>query len=324
MDCQEGGARETAARHGVSQHHKNRTAWYVPRAPGKARFKSAAQDNLHRVRHPAPGVDHNGDYMKKPTHHNHHHALFAAILAFSAVASADTITVRSDYWFPYNGEPGSAQEGYMIELLRLAAAGTGDTIDYRLMDWELALERSLNGTSDCVVGAIASDAPEHLRTSAAWGKSQNVVYGLDGNSIALDAVDDLKSLRIGVVQDYAYGDAIDAVLEADGVQTSRVEASRRAFPLLVMKLVTRKIDVLIEDENVASAGLKELGLSNRVVPVSSNLTEADDLFVACTPNARGGKLIAAFDQILEQSRASGELDKILARYGLEDWAPVTP
>jgi polar amino acid transport system substrate-binding protein len=263
--------------------------------------------------------------MKKPTHHRYHHrALLAAILTFSAVASADTITVRSDYWFPYNGEPGSAQEGYMIELLRLAAAGTGDTIDYRLMDWELALERSLNGTSDCVVGAIASDAPEHLRTSAAWGKSQNVVYGLDGNSITLNAVDDLKPLRIGVVQDYAYGDAIDALLEADGVQTSRVEASRRAFPLLVMKLVTRKIDVLIEDENVASAGLKELGLSDRVVPVSSHLTEADDLFVACTPNARGGKLIAAFDQILEQSRASGELGKILARYGLEDWAPVTP
>ncbi len=283
----------------------------------------------------------------------HRAPLLAALLALGSNACADTITVRSDYWFPYNGEPGSAQEGYMIDLLRLAAAASGDTIDYRLMDWELALERSLTGTSDCVVGAIESDAPNHLRSSAPWGRSQNVVYGLvvdanaihevvgaisneplhssqnaayalDGKPIKLKQVADLKPLRIGVVQDYAYGDAIDEVLAADDAQVSRVEASRRAFPLLVMKLVTRKIDVLIEDENVASAGLKQLGLSNRVIPVSSSLTEADDLFVACTPNARGAKLIAAFDQILEQSRASGELATILARYGLEDWAPATP
>lgn len=283
----------------------------------------------------------------------HRSPWLAALLALGANASADTITVRSDYWFPYNGEPGSAQEGYMIDLLRLAAAANGDTVDYRLMDWELALQRSLSGTTDCVVGAIESDAPDHLRSSAPWGSSQNVVYGLitdanaidevvgaigneplrgsqnvvlthDGHPITLKQVADLKPLRIGAVADYSYGDAIDAVLTADDAQVSRVEASRRAFPLLVMKLVTHKIDVLIEDENVASAGLKQLGLSNRVVPVSNSLTEADDLFVACTPNARGGKLIAAFDKILEQSRASGELDALLARYGLKDWAPPTP
>lgn len=283
----------------------------------------------------------------------HHASLLATLLSLSTLACADTISVRSDYWFPYNGEPGSAQEGYMIDLLRLSAAGSGDSIDYRLMDWEMALERSLSGTIDCVVGAIASDAPDHLRTSAAWGSSQNVVYGLAGNAdvlnevtgvigsapvasghdvahdlhgnvITLKSVAELKPLRVGAVQDYSYGDEIDAVLAADDAQVSRVEASRRAFPLLVMKLVTKKIDVLIEDENVAAASLKEMGLSHRVIPISSTLTEADDLFVACTPNARGSKLIAAFDATLAQARASGELAKLLARYGLEDWAPATP
>jgi len=285
----------------------------------------------------------------------HHASLVATLLALTlgTAARADTITVRSDYWFPYNGEPGSPQEGYMIDLLRLAAASRGDTVDYRLMDWELALQRSLSGTVDCVVGAIASDAPDHLRTRTPWGSSQNVVYGRagdadvldevtsaigsaplpshrdvahdrDGQAISLNGVADLKPLRIGVVQDYSYGDAIDAVLADDGAQVSRVEASRRAFPVLVMKLVTKKIDVLIEDENVAAASLKEMGLSARVIPISSNLTEADDLFVACTPNERGGKLIAAFDSTLEQARASGELAKLLVRYGLEDWAPITP
>lgn len=237
----------------------------------------------------------------------------------SAPATADTITVRSDYWYPYNGEPARKNEGYMIELLRKAAAENGDTIDYALMDWELALQRTLEGTSDCVVGAIESDAPNHVRTTLPWGKSQNVLYAMAGRPVTINAVSDLGKLRVGAVDDYSYGDEIDAVFASDQAQVTRVRASRRAFPLLAMKLVTGKVDVLIEDRNVADAAINELGMTGRIQPVADNLTEADDIFVACTPNERGRALAARFDATLRQARASGELNGILQRYGLTDW-----
>ena len=38
--------------------------------------------------------------------------LFVAVLAGAAgAAHADTITIRSDSWYPYNGKPGSTPEG---------------------------------------------------------------------------------------------------------------------------------------------------------------------------------------------------------------------
>lgn len=247
-------------------------------------------------------------------------AMSLLALAASTSAHADTITIRSDYWYPYNGEPNRKDEGYMIELLRKAAAANGDTIDYALMDWELALQRTLDGTSDCVVGAIASDAPTHARTTLPWGRSQNVLYALNDSKFNVRSTTDLLKLRIGAVDDYSYGDNIDEVLKAPETQVTRVQASRRAFPVLAMRLVTGKVDVVIEDRNVANAALNELGMSQRIRPVAENLTEADDIFVACTPNERGRKLVARFDAVLSEARESGELPTLLARYGLSDWA----
>lgn len=252
------------------------------------------------------------------------HAIAIGILAIVTAipAAADTITVRSDYWFPYNGEPNHKNEGYMIDLLRDAAAANGDTIDYALMDWELALQRTLEGSADCVVGAIASDAPNHVRTTLPWGRSQNVLYAMVDRPLAIHAVSDLSKLRIGAVENYSYGDEVDAVLASEQAQVTRVEASRRAFPVLAMKLVTGKVDVLIEDRNVADAAISELGMSTRIRPVADALTEADDIYVACTPNARGRVLVTKFDAALQRTRASGELGSILQRYGLTDWGQI--
>lgn len=247
----------------------------------------------------------------------------ALALATAGRANADTITIRSDYWYPYNGEPNRKNEGYIIELLRKSAAASGDTIDYVLMDWELALQRTRQGSNDCVVGAIASDAPEHARTTLPWGRSQNVLYALDDRPITIATIADLGKLRVGAVDDYSYGDDIDAVLSADNANVTRVQASRRAFPVLAMRLVTGKVDVLIEDRNVANAALNELGMNQRIRPIAENLTEADDIYVACTPNERGRKLVAQFDATLRQAREGGELATLLARYGLSDWATAT-
>jgi polar amino acid transport system substrate-binding protein len=244
------------------------------------------------------------------------------VLLLPAVAArAETITVLSDYWYPYNGEPRAASEGYMIDLLRWIAKADGDTIDYRLLDWELALQRTEAGTGgDCVVGATEGDAPRHARASQPWGKSLNTLYGHVDRMPAIPNLEALRALRIGVVADYSYGDDIDALLAEEGVQVVRVQASRRAVPLMVMRLATKQVDVIIEDVNVATVALNEMQMEASIKPISIDFMESDDLFVACSPNARGRALIAKFDAGMARARAEGELQRILASYELKDWA----
>lgn len=254
--------------------------------------------------------------------------LFGLVLVSGALlsggrAQADTIIVVSDSWYPYNGEPGAKKEGYKIDLLRWIAQANGHTIDYRLLDWELALERTLSGKGgDCVVGATAGDAPDHARTSQPWGKSVNTFYGHIDRMPSITSYDSLRELRVGAVEDYAYGDEIDAILNAEGANVLRVAASRRAFPLLVMRLATRQVDVIIEDLNVATAGLAEIDMEESIKPVEVDFMEPDDLFVACTPNERGRGLIAQFDAGMAKARAEGKLAEILAKYVLDDWMTV--
>lgn len=242
------------------------------------------------------------------------------LLLPTAPLRADTITVLSDYWFPYNGQPKAAQEGYKIDLLRWVAEQSGDSIDYRLLDWELALQRTESGNGgDCVVGATEGDAPRHVRTSQPWGRSLNTFYGHVDRMPTIADLAALRSLRIGVVADYSYGDDIDTLLAEEGAQVLRVQSSRRAVPLLVMRLATKQVDVIIEDINVATVALHEIKMAESIKPIEVDFVEADDLFVACTPNERGRALIEKFNAGMAKARAQGELQRILASYELEDW-----
>lgn len=246
--------------------------------------------------------------------------VLAAALA-PAGARADTIVVLSDFWFPYNGQPKSQREGYKIDLLRHIAKANGHSIDYRLLDWELSLQRTESGQGgDCVVGAIESDAPRHARTARPWGVSENMLYGHIDRMPSVPDLDALRALRIGVVADYSYGDELDALLEEIEDRVTRIQASRRAFPQLVLRLATKQADVIIEDANVARVGLTELGMTETIRAIDVDFLEPDPVYVACTPNERGRRFIALFDAGMEKARADGELQRILDKYSLSDWA----
>jgi polar amino acid transport system substrate-binding protein len=235
-------------------------------------------------------------------------------------ARGDTIVVLSDYWHPYNGQPGAKSEGYKIDLMRAIAEANGHAIDYRLIDWELALSRTLSGTGgDCVVGAFESDAPRHARTSEPWGISQNAILGHVDRMPEIRDLEALRGLRIGVVADYSYGDALDELFAEDGIHVVRVQSSRRAFPALVIRLVTKRVDVIVEEVNVAKVGLRELKMSESVRAVDVDFLEPAPIYVACTPNARGHGFAHMFDIGLKKARADGRLQYILDRYDLQDW-----
>lgn len=245
--------------------------------------------------------------------------LATALLALSLPAAADTITIESDYWYPYNGAPGATNEGYVIELLREIAAEQGDRIDYRLMDWDNSLARSLSGSVDCAVGGFVDEVPDHANTSQSWGLSETVLFGHAERLPRVRSLQDLRGLRVGAVVGYEYGEDIDTMLEDPQVEVVRVQSSRQAFPHLVMRLVTGKIDVALSDLNVGTAAVKELGLSDRIVLVNDNLAEAEGIYVSCSPSARGRALVARFDEGLSKARANGRLATLLAKYGLRDW-----
>lgn len=244
------------------------------------------------------------------------------LLAVTLSAAADVITIRADEWLPYNGGSNMKPPGYMIEMADAIAKKNGHTLDYRNMPWENAVEAVRSGLTDCLVGAYKSDAPDLMFPSKGWGRSANAFYGFKENAWRYNGLDSLKTVRVGIAEGYSYGDEFDAYFEANKADATKVvvvEVIGRAIVRLIARVVSRRIDVFIEDTNVATYGLKSAGIDDRIVSLGL-AGELNDMYIACTPKTpRGRELADMFDRGADELRKSGELATILAHYSLSDW-----
>ena len=77
-----------------------------------------------------------------------------ALLFTSHLLFADTIRLRADYWYPFNGEPQDKNPGHMIEIAKTAWEQAGYHLDYQLMPWEESITKARAGEADCIVGGI--------------------------------------------------------------------------------------------------------------------------------------------------------------------------
>ncbi len=247
-------------------------------------------------------------------------AALAVLLAFSHGVLAKSVSIRADVWFPINGIPGSDKPGYMIELAQVILKEHGYTVDYQASPWERSLAEVRSGKFDCVVGAYTDDAPDFIFPELSWGEIESTFYVKKGSNWKYDGVKSLMAVKVGTIGGYAYSDEFDAYVAANH-NSARVQVVKgnNALENNIKKLLAGRIDTLIESHLVMEAKLKEMGLANKVEGAGL-LAEADSMYIACSPaKAQSKKIVKWFTEGLKKLRASGELQKILAKYGLTDW-----
>lgn len=244
------------------------------------------------------------------------------LLLLASPVSADTIRIRADEWLPYNGPSSQKPPGYMIEMATRIAAAAGHTVDYRHIPWDSALDGVRAGRFDCVVGAARTDAPDFAFPDQHWGLSSVAFYALADSTWTYTGLPSLDGVRLGVIPDYSYSDDLDPYIEEHADNPARVVqviGGGRVAMSAASRLVSRKIDVFAEDPNVMRATLKTLDLSGRIVE-RGRAKEDDPIFIACTPaDPRGAAYAKLFSEGTNSLRDSGELAKILANYGMQDW-----
>lgn len=235
-----------------------------------------------------------------------------------ATAHADTVTIRADHWYPMNGTPGATQPGFMIEIAQQTLAKGGHTVDYALMPWERAIYSAQKGQIDCIVGAYKSDAPDLLFPENSQGVDTVAAYVKKGSAWRYTDLDSLKTVKLGAISGYGYGDEIDAYIEKNP-QNVQLIGGDTALDQNIKKLTAGRIDVLIESPAVFNAKIKDLQLEGQFEQAGT-LSEIENLYIACTPAKASSKTyIKLISEGTEALRQSGELAKILEKYGLKDW-----
>lgn len=233
---------------------------------------------------------------------------------------SDTITLGADEWCPYNCDPGSDLPGFMVEIAATIFKAKGHTVDYRVMPWTRAIQDARTGKYNGIIGAGKEDAPDFVFPAEEAALMKNALFGKSGMTWRYTGIDSLNEKTLGVVKGYTYTEEIDSYIKANEKKSQRIQVAsgETALDSNVKKLISGRIDVIIEDANVMGHYLKKNALENEVQEVGEMPT--DKLFIAFSPsNPLSQNYAGMISEGLVQLRNSGELKRILEKYGLKDW-----
>tara|TARA_R110002049_G_scaffold99587_5_gene242427 strand:+ start:727 stop:1497 length:771 start_codon:yes stop_codon:yes gene_type:complete len=245
------------------------------------------------------------------------------LLGFALISSsllAETLTIRSDRWYPINGDPNDTAPGYMIEIAKEILTPKNITVDYQISPWARAIVKAKQGRIDCIVGAYKSDVPNFLFPELAWGMDQNFFYVKEDNPWRYTNFDSLLNTKIGLIHKYSYTKELERFAkEAKNKAIFDYTFGENALKQNIAKVLAGRLTATIESYLVMPEKLSLLGLENKLIPAGS-IGEPTPMYIACSPKKESSKVyVKWFDEGLTTLRENGRLNAILAKYGLSDW-----
>lgn len=238
-------------------------------------------------------------------------------LLAGAVSAGDTLRIISpDYWCPFSCKVGAQQEGFTIDILRAIFEPLGYRLEFSNANYSRALQSVRSGHSDGIPSVLKGEAPDFVFPNLAISRNRFCVYASLDSQWLYHRPTDLNNLRIGLIQGYDYGAALSAWF-ADHPQQISVQTGDDLVQRLATMIRLQRLDGFIEEESlVMFLQRQQPQLALRKAGCESEIYG----FLGLAPgNPRVAKISRQFDQGLRHLRQNGELEAIMARYGLHDW-----
>lgn len=239
-----------------------------------------------------------------------------AVLWSVAPARAETITLVADEWCPYNCAPGDEKPGFLVEVVKAIFEPQGFTVDYRTVPYARAIRDTRAGRYTAILGAIRSEAPDFVFPAGTGFQAGTRAFVKAGSAWRYDGPKSLENVTLGVILDYSYGERTDAYIKANRSNEKRVQLStgEDALEKNVAKLLQGRVSVLLEDPAVMRYFLARTNQTDAVA--NAGVLEDTEVFIAFGPgDPHAAEHAKTLSEGLERMRASGELARILARYG---------
>lgn len=250
------------------------------------------------------------------------------VIVFSASAvMSDTIRMASDNWCPYNCEPDSDKPGYMIEIAKLIFEKAGHQVEYQIKPWSASIIECRKGNIDALPGTTKGEVPDFIFPDESFGACNVFFFTRKGSPWRYKGIESLKGVKVGIQADYEYGERLDAYFSAHK-NTPAVQVSESDTPLVanIQKLLKGLIDTIPEDKSVFLNCAKGMNVIDQIqeAGIDPVKTVADfnatKLYMAFSPvNPKSKAYASILSKGIIELRASGELQKILDKYGLTDW-----
>lgn len=243
------------------------------------------------------------------------------LLMLPWIIKADTITIAADNWCPINCDPKSARPGFMIEIAQVILAKHGHTIVYKPMPWARTLISVRKGEVNGAIGAYIEDAPDFIFPENEQAMVNMAIYSNKENSWRYKGLSSLDSIRLGVIKDYSYLSEMDDYIKKHKGNPEKIAIAYGNYALEshILLLLSGRLDAFIETDMVLWNAAVRLGVDDKI-KMAGKLTAPAKAYIAFSPALANSKAYAKIlSEGMNEIRKTGELDKILAKYGLIDW-----
>jgi polar amino acid transport system substrate-binding protein len=234
---------------------------------------------------------------------------------------AETITIVADQWPPFNGEPNSEFEGYMVDIARAVFEAEGITVEYYNVPWKRALAETKDGKYTGAIGASKTDAKGFVFADEELARNTLAFYVKKGNPWRFTGLNSIKEITLGTVGGYDYRQWLNEYIEANRNDPEKVQILMGEAPLPrnLRKLLVGRIDVVVDNEPAIRFAANQLGVLDQIEAAGYG-QELSYCYIAFSPSLPESQRYAQMlsDGIAEL-RASGKLQDILDRYELIDW-----
>ncbi|MEW9900813.1 transporter substrate-binding domain-containing protein [Chitinivorax sp. PXF-14] len=239
----------------------------------------------------------------------------------ASLLAEDIVLAAPDYWCPVSCKAGGAEEGFAVELLRTVFERQGYTVRYRNLNYSRALAEARSNRVTAITAAYKREAPGFVFPAEPSLVGHYCFFTRPGGSWRYTGTASIPGRVVGVIQSYSYGQALDGYIQRHHANFD-IHTGDGALQRMIGKLQIGRLDAFVEDETlVRYMQIKDPRLALR----QAGCTEAVYAYPAFSPsNTHAQQYAALYSAGVAALRKSGELGRILARYGATEWNEAKP
>lgn len=231
------------------------------------------------------------------------------------------ITLVADEWCPYTCAETEEKQGILIDIAKEAFSRHGIEVEYKLVPWSRAIADTRAGKYTAIVGASPDEAPDFIYPALQQATSHLVFYTLSDSKWVYNYRDNnnsFDSVSFGAVADYSYNREIDWYIKKHKENPAKVQLvyGDNALEMNMQKLLSKRIDAVLDEDLVIRRYIKEHDLSDQV-RFAGALPEdiTNFLFISFSPHEKEAKQYAwILDQEMLDMIYSGKVAEIINEY----------
>nr|WP_224745820.1 transporter substrate-binding domain-containing protein [Neiella litorisoli] len=216
------------------------------------------------------------------------------------------------HWCPYIcGD--DEYPGIAVEYIRTLLGTEQIQLTVTILPWTRAIRMTEKGRFDGLLTAVPEEAPTFIFTGQQSGDYQMCFYRRKGDSARYIQIEDLSDLRLGVIQDYGYGEPLDSYIADHKNSASVVSvAHENSLSSLAEMLRLKRIDLLIEDPNVVAFNLTSAAQDSMA---QAGCLSANPFYTAFSPAVvASAQRQQVLDRLLAKPESKAIYQQILRKY----------